>query len=76
MNELQPTPSQALAQILNQAIATLGPATFTVTDTALIVAVGPSRLIMTAAGIVLDAPRIDLNPDTQDYPNGHCNQST
>lgn len=39
----------------------LGPATLTVTDTALIVAVGPSRLILTAEGIRLDAPRIDLN---------------
>ena len=66
MNDIQSSPtqtlSQALSQTLNQTIATLGPATFTVTDTALIVAVGPSRLIMTAEGIILDAPRIDLNP--------------
>jgi hypothetical protein len=63
MNKLQASPSDQLSQALNHAIATLGPATFTVTDTALIVAVGPSRLIMTAEGIILDAPRIDLNLD-------------
>ena len=66
MRDLQPAPAQALSQILGQAVATLGPATFTVTDTALIVAVGPSRLIMTADGIIIDAPRIDLNPDQRD----------
>lgn len=41
----------------------LGPATVTFTATALIVAVGPSRLILSAEGITLNAPRIDLNPD-------------
>ena len=48
------------------AVIPLGPATLTITDTALIVAVGPSRLILTAEGITLDAPRIDLNPDECD----------
>lgn len=74
MNELQPTidsaidsaiDSGALTANLNQwpLRACLGPAILTVTDTALIVSVGPSRLILTAEGIVLDAPRIDLNPE-------------
>lgn len=44
-------------------VVPLGPATLTFTHTALIVAVGPSRLILSAEGITLDAPRIDLNPD-------------
>ena len=63
MKKIQTSLNHLLSQALNHAIATLGPATLTVTDTALIVAVGPSRLIMTADGIILDAPRIDLNPN-------------
>lgn len=62
MNKLQQS-ANLLSTILNQSVATIGPVTFAVTDTALIVAVGPSRLIMTADGIVLEAPRIDLNPE-------------
>lgn len=54
-----------IATALNaiKSTGTLGPAVFTITETALIVSVGPSRLILTAEGIVLDAPRIDLNPE-------------
>ena len=44
----------------------LGPATLTFTNTALIVAVGPSRLILSADGLTLNAPRIDLNSDEYD----------
>ena len=43
-------------------VMALGPGQLTVTDTALSFSVGASRLILTAEGIVLEAPRIDLNP--------------
>jgi len=65
-NYLMPWPrrsAQATAPIPATAVIPFGPATLTVTETTLIVAVGSSRLILSPDGIVLDAPRIDFNPD-------------
>ena len=65
MNELTKEIKISAAQLLNlPSTARVGPAIFTLTETALIVSVGPSRLILSAEGIILNAPRIDLNPDS------------
>ena len=64
MDTLQPISINKDFEIIRDSlVAKIGPAVFTITDDALIVSVGLSRLILTAEGIVLDAPRIDLNPE-------------
>ncbi len=71
MNTLT-VPHEIAPLLLNQAIASsqsathvaqIGAATFTITESAQTISVGASQLIMSAEGIRLDAPRIDLNLD-------------
>ena len=64
MDTLQPISINTDFEIIRDSlVAKIGPAVFAITDNALIVSVGHSRLILTAEGIILDAPRIDLNPE-------------